>query len=557
MTGTPPATRKPKFPGGSSLGLRRLALLAVVLGVGVLLWNTFRGPTPPSQLATEPVVLNRGNGHEPESLDPQRGRTDSEHTVLRDLHEGLTSLNGDARPAPGAASAWTLSDDGKTYTFTLRSGLRWSNGDPLVAEDFVFALQRLVDPETASPYAQIVDVIVNASEITAGRAPKASLGVSAPDENTVVIQLRAPAPYLPGLLAHPSTFPVHRPTLEKHGREFSRPGIAVSNGPFVLESWIIGSHMVLKRNRQYWNDAQSRIDVVRFHHIADQAAELRRYRADELDITYVVPAAQFQWVQENLARELSIAPQLTTYYYGFNLRRPPFAGNPGLRRALSMVIDRERLTQTVTGRGELPAYGWVPTGIDNYRPQEPEWAKWTMERRVAEARKLYAQAGYSASRPLRTEIRYNADESHARVAVAVAAMWKERLGVETELVGEEFKVLLQNIDRGDVTQVFRSSWIGDYNDAYTFAQYLKSDFGINLPKYSNPRYDALLEQAAAEVDVGKRAALLEEAERIMLADQPLIPLYFYVSKHLVKPWVRGWRTNVMNVTYSKDLAIFR
>ena len=557
MTGHPPVTHTSRPSGGVSLIIRRLILLVIVAGVGVILWNTLRGPTPPSRVAAEPVVLNRGNGHEPESIDPQRGRTDSEHTVLRDLYEGLTSLNGDARPMPGAASAWTLSDDGKTYTFTLRSGLRWSNGDPLVAEDFVFALRRLVDPETASPYAQVVDAIVNASEVTAGRARKETLGVSAPNEHTLVIQLRAPAPYLPGVLAHPSTFPVHRPTLEKHGREFSRPGVAVSNGAFVFESWTIGSHMVLRRNPQYWNDAQNRIDVVRFHHISDQAAELRRYRADELDVTYVVPAAQFQWVRENLPRELFIAPQLTTYYYGFNLRRPPFGQNAALRRALAMAIDRERLTQTVTGRGELPAYGWVPTGVDNYRPQEPEWAKWKTEQRVAAARKLYAQAGYSASKPLRTEIRYNADESHTRVAVAVAAMWKEYLGVETELVGEEFKVLLQNIDRGDVTQVFRSSWIGDYNDAYTFAQYLKSDFGINLPRYSNPRYDALLVQAAAEVDVAERASLLEEAERIMLADQPLIPLYFYVSKHLVKPWVRGWRTNVMNVTYSKDLAIFR
>jgi len=268
-----------------------------------------------------------------------------------------------------------------------------------------------------------------------------------------------------------------------------------------------------------------------------------------------VPPAQFQWVRENLPRELHVAPQLTTYYYGFNLTRPPYKDNVPLRRALSMVIDRDRLTQSVTGRGELPAYSWVPAGIDQYVPQEPEWARLPFTERVAEARRLYAQAGYSAARPLKTEIRYNADESHARIALAIAAMWKESLGVEASLVGEEFKVLLQDITQAQVTQVFRSSWIGDYNDAYTFAQYLKSDFGINLPQYRNAQYDKLVTGAAAEPDRARRRAMLEEAERVMLADQPLIPLYFYVSKHLVKPWVQGWRNNVMNVQYSKDMTI--
>ena len=516
-----------------------------------------REPSTTSAPAAAPIVLNRGNGPEPESLDPQRARTESELNVLRDTHEGLTTLDAEAHPVPGAAASWTVSPDGRVFTFVLRDNLRWSNGEPVAAGDFVLGLRRLVDPATASQYAQVVDVIESASDVTTGRKSPESLGVDAPDAHTVVIRLRAPAPYLPGVLAHPSTYPVHSATLEKFGRAFSSPGNAVSNGAFVLENWTVGSHISVRRNPLYWDNARNRIDAVNFHHIADQGTEFRRYRAGELDITATIPPAELKWIRDHLAAELHISPQLTTYYYGFNLHRPPFKDNRDLRLALSMVIERERLTEFVTGRGELPAYGWVPEGVDNYSSQRPAWAGLPFAARVAQAKRLYVAAGYSVSRPFRTEIRYNMDESHTRIAIAVASMWKEHLGVEAELVGEEFKVLLQNIDRHDVTQVFRSSWVGDYNDAYTFAQYLKSDFGLNLPGYRNARYDELLAQAAGEIDVARRRSLLEEAERLMLEDQPLLPLYFYVGKHLVKPSIKGWQNNVMNVHFSKNLSIER
>src|SRR6185312_1150809 len=243
--------------------VRRLMYVVLLALVAGGLWWYWQATHSLVSIGRAQVVLNRGNGHEPESLDPQRGRTDSEHIILRDLYEALTSLDATIRPAPGAASAWTVSDDGLTYRFTLRSGLRWSNGDPLVADDFVFGLRRLVDPATASQYAQIVDMIVNASAITAGKSKLETLGVEAPDAGTVVIRLHAPALYLPGVLAHPSTFPVHRATLEKFGRDFSKPGNAVSNGAFVLAGWTVGSQIVATRNPYYWGNARNRIDVVR------------------------------------------------------------------------------------------------------------------------------------------------------------------------------------------------------------------------------------------------------------------------------------------------------
>jgi oligopeptide transport system substrate-binding protein len=501
------------------------------------------------------TTLRRGNGPEPESLDPQLARTDAAFNILRDLFEGLTAIGPDGAAVPGAAESWTVSADGLEYRFALRPGLRWSNGEPLTASDYVAGMRRLVDPGTASPYGQFIAPVMNAEAIAAGRKPAAELGVSAPDDRTVVVRLEEPAPYLLGLLAQPPTFPVNQAALHANGAEYARPGKLVSNGAFVLEDWVIGSHVVARRNRHYWHDGATRLEHVRYVSIPDAGAELRQYRSGQLDFTYVVPPQQFQWIREHIASELHIAPQLSVYYYGFNLTRPPFRGNPGLRRALSLAIDRDRLTSAVTGVGEAPAYGWVPRGVWNYTSQRFDYADKPYEARVAEARELYRRAGYSTQKPLRIELRYNTGDVHNRIAVAVAAMWKDALGVETTLYAEEFRALLQTIQARKETQVFRSSWIGDFNDAYSFAQLLQSDFGINLTGYSSPRYDALLAEAVRQADLAKRRALLEEAERLMLADHPLLPLYFYVNKHLVKPWVRGWSDNVMNVVYSKDLRL--
>ncbi|MBS0379139.1 MAG: peptide ABC transporter substrate-binding protein [Proteobacteria bacterium] len=522
-------------------------LLALLLAVGLA--ACARTPAPGAA-----HLLVRGGGPDPDSLDPQRARGFEAQTVLRDLCEGLTTLDHQAHVAPGVARSWEASADGRTWTFHLRPEARWSNGDPVVAEDFVAALRRLVDPKTASAYAEYADVIANTTEIVKGTKPPESLGVAAPDAATVVVQLATPAPYLPTLLSHPSTCPVHRATLAQHPQGFARPGLLLSNGAFVLTEWVQGSHILALRNRHYWNDAATRLDGVKYLLIPDENAELARYRAGDIQVTLVVPRGQLDWVRENLGSQLHVSPQLNTYYYGFNLRRKPYSDHPGLRRALSLVIDRERLATQVLRVGEVPAWGWVPPGIDNYTPQSFDYRDTPLPQRIAEAQRLYAAAGYSKAKPLALELRYNAGEVHTKVAIAVASMWQEALGVDVRLTQVEFKSLLQDIDRGDV-EIFRSSWIGDYNDPYTFAQYLKSDFGVNLPHYANPAYDALLAKAADERDPAQRRALLEQAERTMLADHPLLPLYFYVNKHLVKPEVEGWYDNVMNVVYSRDLAL--
>ncbi|HXW74872.1 MAG TPA: peptide ABC transporter substrate-binding protein [Steroidobacteraceae bacterium] len=530
-----------------------LRVLAIAAALTALLTHGCSRP-PESRVDGQQVILVRGGGPEPDSLDPQKARGFEAQTILRDLCEGLTTLDKNAAVAPGVASSWSVSADGLTYRFMLRPEARWSNGDRVTAADFVAGLMRLVDPATGSAYAQYIDVVANAPDIVAGRKPPGALGVAAPDDATLIITLATPAPYLPTLLSHPSTCPVHQPTLRLHPQGFAHPGILVSNGAFILKEWVTGAYILAIRNRHYWNDAATALSGVKYLLIADENAELARYRGGELEISFAVPRGQFDWIKAHLAEQLHVSPQLTTYYYGFNLKRAPFKDSPKLRRALSLVIDREKLTRLVLRVGELPAYGWVPPGIAGYTSQSFDYREMPMAARIAEAQRLYREAGYSAQKPLAFELRYNSGEVHTKLAIAVASMWKEALGVDVRLTQVEFKSLLEDIDRGDV-EMFRSSWVGDYDDAYSFAQVLKSDFGVNLPHYSNPRYDALLHSAAQQEDSLTRSALLEEAERVMLADHPLLPLYFYVNKHLVKPQVDGWYDNVMNVVYSKDLSL--
>ena len=531
------------------------ALLVPLLALAALGGCSHRQNTGPGAAAPPGgAILLRGLAAEPDSLDPQKARTDEAQRVLRDICEGLTTLDKSGRVAPGIADKWRVSADGKTYTFTLRHDARWSNGSPVVAADFVAGLRRLVDPATGSQYAEVINVIDNASDIVAGRKPTDSLGVFAPGPYTVIVRLRTPAPYLPALLSHPSTCPVNPVTLANDRGAYARAGHLPSDGAFVLSQWVHGSYIYLTRNRDYWNDAATRLDGVKYLITADEDAELTLYRAGQLDMTDVIPRAQYGWIRAHLGTQLHIAPELGVYFYGFNLQRAPFKGDLEVRRALAMVIDREKLARLVLRSGELPAYGWVPPGVADYRPQSPDYRSLSMAQRIAAARRLYAEAGYSATRPLRFELRYNTGEIHAELAIAIASMWQQALGAQVTLRAEEFSSLMQDIDRGNV-QMFRSSWIGDYNDAYTFAQWFKSDFGINLTHYHNPQYDALVDRAAAEIDPAKRRALLEQAERVMLADQPVIPIYFYVSKHLVKPRVTGWYSNIMNVTYSKDLGL--
>ena len=503
------------------------------------------GRPDPSVLASEQFVY-RGNGEEPQTLDPHVAEGVPATHILRDLFEGLTTESPDGDVIPGAAARWNISRDARTYTFYLRRDSKWSNGDPVKAEDFVYSLRRSANPETASNSAVMLLPIQNAREVLGGELPVEELGVSLLDENTLQITLTGPTPYFLGLLTHPSTYPVHRPSVEEFGDRFSRPGNLISNGAFTLKSWQPRVSVELERNPLFREAEQNLIERVVYYPIEDLTAEVTQFRSGALDWTYEVPNNQFKWLQRYYPDELVISPWMGSYFFGFNLITEPFAENPELREALILAIDRQVITDKVTQFGEQPSFALVPPGIDGYVPFSPEYADWTQEQRAEEARRLYAIAGYSEDNPLRIEIRYNTSENHKKIALAVASMWKQVLGVNASLVNEEFRVFLQNRQQKAITQVFRVGWISDYNDPYSFLEMFRTGHGQNDYGYSNSTFDALLDEVGTERIRARRERLMFEAERVLLSDFVFIPVYTYVTKRLVDQHLRGWQNNVMD-----------
>ncbi len=485
-------------------------------------------------------TLNRGLATDPESLDVHKARSIQAADVLRDIGEGLISYDAQGELRPGVAERWEVSDDGLRYTFYLRDNARWSNGDAVTAGHFEFAFARLADPATAAFYGQLLSAVETVNVI---------------DAHTLLLTLKQPTPYLVHLLTHPATFPLHPESVATHGDQFARPGNLLSNGAYVLRDWAPGSVIELTRNSYYWDNAATAIDTVRHHVTPQETSDLARYRAGEIDVTWSIPSASLEAIREEMGEQLHISPYLGVYYYGYNLTKPPFKDSPELRQALSMAIDREQLVTKVTGRGEEPAYSWVPPGVHNYEPTVFSYASLTQAERNKIARRLYKEAGYGPDNPAEIEVRYNTSDAQQNVALAIQGMWRHVLGVKATLINEEFQVLLANMRDREVTQVFRSSWIGDYNDAHTFLSVLQRDNAANMPGYADEEYESLMQRADEQIDLERRRYLLEEAERVMLADHPVIPIYFYVSKHLVSPRVRGWGDNFLDYHYSQHLSL--
>jgi oligopeptide transport system substrate-binding protein len=508
----------------------------------VLLEN---GRPDPSVLADEQIVY-RGNGEEPQTLDPHLAEGVPSTHILRDLFEGLTAESPDGDVIPGAAARWNISRDARTYTFYLRRDSEWSNGDPVLAEDFVYGLRRSANPETASNSAVMLLPILNAREVLAGELPVEELGISLLDEFTLQITLTGPTPYFLGLLTHPATYPVNRRNVEEFGARFSRPGNLVSNGAFVLKDWKPRVSIELEKNPRYREADHTLIERVMYLPIEDLSAEITQFRSGALDWTNEVPNNQFKWLQKYYPDELVISPWMGSYFFGFNLSTEPFVENPDLRAALILAIDRQVITDKVTQFGEQPSFALVPPGIDGYVPFSPGYADWSQEQRNEEARRLYELAGYSREEPLRVEIRYNTSENHKKIALAVASMWKQTLGVIATLVNEEFRVFLQNRQQKAITQVFRVGWISDYNDPYSFLEMFRSGHGQNDYAYNNSTFDALLDEVGTERVRARRERLMFEAERTLLSDFVIIPIYTYVTKRLVDQHLRGWQTNVMD-----------
>jgi oligopeptide transport system substrate-binding protein len=522
-----------------------LALLA-----GSVFLDGCSQPGAPSDDSKAGMTLKRGLGGEPATLDPAFAVDGYSSQVLQDLYEGLTSESSSGSVIPAVASAWEVDASGKRYTFRIRPDARWSNGQPVRAQDFVLAWRRVLDPSRGSPVAPELRLIAGATEISAGRAPISSLGAIAVSDDALVVTLERPAPYFPQLLSHSATFPVYSDiTAGTHD-----PKAWVSDGAYVLASWQPGAAISLVRNNEYWDSARVLIRGVRYLFSPDQNTQFAAYRAGQLDMTDTVPANALEEFRKEHASEVVIAPYLATAYYALNMVNRPFSGNLNLRKALALAIDRRRLVEGL-GLGQVAAYGFVPPGTWNYTLQHWEWEKSTDVDRIGEAKKLYRRAGYSEDAPLRLRLLLNSNPAIKQTAILIASMWKKELGVETELIDEEFRVFLQSRTDKNKWDVVRLAWNADYNDAGSFLDALRKGSPNNSSGYANLAYDNLLDDAAIAPNLNVRRDELETAERVMLSDYPVIPLYFLVSKRLVKPYVVGVHPNPLDRVGSKTLAL--
>ena len=504
--------------------------------------------------ASAEVVYHRGNAADPETLDQHKTQTVYEAHILRDLYEGLLSFSADGKPIPGVAESWDISEDGLVYTFHFRDDAKWSNGDPVTAGDFVFSLRRIEDPATGGQYAGVLYPIKNAEKVNKGDLPKEELGVKAIDDKTLEITLEYPTPYFLEQLCHQSALPLHQKSVEALGADFVKPGNMVSNGAFTLAEFVPNSHVKAVKNPMFHDADNVKIDAVMYYPTEDRGAALRRFQAGELQSNNDAPVEQVAFMREELGDQFRVAPYLGTYYYAVNTTEEKLS-DPKIRRALSMAIDRAFLAEDIWGGTMLPGYSLVPPGIGNYGdPAYADYKDMDQLDREDAAKALLEEAGYTEDNPLKVEIRYNTSENHKNTAVAIADMWKP-IGVETTLLNTDTKTHYANLREHAPFDVARAGWIGDYSDPQNFLMLLESGSGFNYAQWSNEEYDALMDKAAATVDLEERAKILYQAEEIFSKELPYLPLMYYGSLSLVSDKLHGWEDNLLNVHPSRWMSI--
>jgi len=468
-----------------------------------------------------------------------------ESQVLMDVYEGLVKEAPDGKPLPGMATSWDVSEDGKTYTFHIREGAKWSDGEPVTAEDFVFGWQHLLAPENASKYAYMLYPIVNAEAINTGKKAADTLGAESLDDGrTLKVTLNHSMPYFPQLLTHYTAYPVPKHLVDEYGKDWVKLDHIATNGAFHPVDWVSQSRISVEKSPTYYDADEVTLDGVNYYTTEDRNAGISRFRAGELDVLREYPSSRYQWLKENLPDATHMGPYLGNYYYVFNQREGQPTADPKVREALNLAVRRDVLAKQIMAGTFLPAYAFVPPGVSHYQRQPASFKDMSMDERMAKAKKLMQEAGYGPDHPLHLTLRYNTSDEHKKIAIAVAAMWKP-LGVDVQMQQSEATVHYQAIQNGDFN-VARAAWIADYNDAENFLTLLHSGVGNNYGAYSNPEYDKLMDQAAQTQDPDAREKLLEQAEQTAMDDNAVAPLLFYVTRNLVNPKLEGWEDNAMD-----------
>lgn len=507
-------------------------------------------------MANAETIIRRGNGPEPDTLDPHGAASVWENDIIGDMFLGLTTEAANGDVIPGSAKSWTVSDDGLVYTLTLRDGLVWSDGVPVTASDVVFGFQRILDPKTAARYASLLYLVKNAELVNTGQMDVEAVGVRALDPLTVEITLENPAPFFPQLLAHYVTFPIPQHAVERHGDDWVKPGNMVSNGAFVLDEWLPNTHVKLVKNPLFYDAENVAVDAVYFYPIEDARTALKMFKAGDIDMnitTSAFPGNQIKEVMAELPGEARTYPYLSTMFIPMNVTRPPF-NDLRVRKAVSMLIDREIINERILAVGSLSAYSIVPPLVANYAPgPRVDFADLTPEERFTEAKRLLAEAGYTDDNPLRFEMIFRNSFDNGRRMSAIAAMLK-RAGVIADVVRLEARVSYARLEEKDY-EVGDAGWVGDYNDAYNFLYLFKCDAGpLNWSGYCDPAYDALMDEASRTLDLEARAKLMAQAEQLMLDAHPIAPIDFTTVRTLISKRVTGFEDNIGNTHRTRFMS---
>ncbi|MGO2367707.1 MAG: ABC transporter substrate-binding protein [Serratia sp. (in: enterobacteria)] len=505
-----------------------------------------------AQLATVQELV-RANGYEPATLDPNLAESNVEFYIFNDVFEGLLRVGKNGEVIPALATKWV--QQGNVWTFYLRPEAKWSNGDPVTADDFVYSWRRLTDPKTASPYGSYLAsaYVLNAAEINAGSKPPTELGVKALDAHRLQVTLVEPNSYLLKQLVHFPVLPVNRNVVEKYGKNWTQPQNFVGNGAFRLTQWVVNEKVVVERNSQYWDNARTVLNKVTFLPLQG-FPEVARFRAGEIELGYSAPPELYQQLKNSLGDEQLITyPLLSTSYFAFNNRQAPF-NDVRVRQALNLALDKEIIATKVLGYGQQPAWTFTPTGAGGFTLQAGQEAGWPREQRIAQAKKLLAEAGFDAAHPLSFTLLYSNDATIKKIVIASSAMWKKNLGVDVTLQSQERKVGLDNINNGQYSVAF-SRWLADYNDPSTFLNVFRATSSENSAKYANENYDRLLHQATAAQTPQQVQRYFQQAEDVLAVDTPVAPVYYEANATLVKPYVKGIDFTRQGPLYDKNVYI--
>ena len=533
----------------------KLSTLALAAPLWLALALPAQAAVVPPGIQLHPTqTLIRNNGSEPETLDPALAESVGANNITRDLFEALTANDETGKTVPGVAESWKQTD-ATTWVFKLRPNAKWSNGDPVTANDFVYGIRRFVDPKTASTYAATFGVfLLNGKDVATGKKPPVEIGVKAVDKLTLEVKTAFPVSFLPALMSNNNLGPVHQASLEKNGRDWTKPGNLVSNGAFVLKAWQVNSKVVLEKNPQYWDAKNVQLTQVTYLPVEDGNADVKLYESGQNEWVYQLPPGTYEQYKKQYPKEIRNAPMIGLRYYSYQTQSPAFK-DVRVRKALSMVLDRFILSSRITADGQMAAYGLIVKGVEGADVTQYEWAPWPMEKRVAEAKALLAAAGVKPG--TKFTFSYNTSEYHKKMAIFAASEWKTKLGLNVELEAMEFKVLLKKRHDG-AFEMARNGWLADYNDATSFLALVRCDSDHNNNFNCNRAAEDLINQGTSETDPLKRKALLTRASKMIMDDYPMIPLLQYSLPRLVKSYVGGYSLdNAQDRFRSKDLYIIK